>query len=212
MKASKEKEAIVKNYKTSLIINSNYLQKKYLKVMFGNKGVNFDYKIDEVNVANNWNPDTFDPKEMGGFNFSTEDKILRWLVRGDTIYDVIIPKDAEVIDCPSESAPHGVFRSNKIILTNPKPMTDELAMKFYLKSDLPEKSYYKSLAGCAIRGYKNTCLKIIDDRVNKDNIDLVLSEIDDFVNPYSSVGTAENGLEVYNEVMSILNNIKLSQN
>ena len=181
---------------------------KYLKVMFDNKGVNFEYKINEVNVADTWNPNTFDPKEMGGFNFSTEDKILRWLVRGDTIYDVEIPDDAEIIDCPSESAPHGVFRTNKIILTNPRPMTDELAMNFYLKSDLPEKSYYKSLAGVAIRGYRNTSLKIIEDKVNKDNIDLVLSEIDDFVKPYQSNGTAENGNEVYNEVMNILNNIK----
>ena len=64
---------------------------KYLKVMFGNKGVNFEYKINEVNIANNWNPTTYEPKEMGGFNFSTEDKILRWLVRGDTIYDVEVP-------------------------------------------------------------------------------------------------------------------------
>ena len=182
--------------------------KKYLKVMFGNKGVNFEYKIDEVNIANTWNPNTFDPKEMGGFNFSTEDKILRWLVRGDTLYDVMIPDDAEVIDCPSESAPHGVFRSNKIILTNPRVMTDELAMEFYLKSDLPEKSYYKSLAGVAIRGYRNTSLKIIEDKVNKDNIDLVLSEIDDFVKPYQSSGTSENGYEVYNEVMKKLNDIK----
>ena len=181
---------------------------KYLKVMFGNKGVNFDYKIDCVNVANNWNLNSFDPKEMCGFNFSTEDKILRWLVRGDTLYDVIVPDDATVIDCPSESAPHGVFRSNKIILTNPRVMTDELAMNFYLKSDLPEKSYYKSLAGCAIRGYRNTCLKIIEDRVNKDNIDLVLSEINDFVSPYNSSGTATNGYDVYNEVMEILNSIK----
>jgi len=181
---------------------------KYLKVMFDNKGVNFEYKIDEVNIAEIWNPNASDPKDFGGFNFSTEDKILRWLVRGDTIYDVVIPEDAEIIDCPSESAPHGVFRSNKIILTNPRPMTDELAMNFYLKSDLPEKSYYKSLAGVAIRGYRNTALKIIDDKVNKSNIDLVLSEIDDFVKPYQSSGTAENGNEVYNEVMNILNNIK----
>lgn len=48
---------------------------------------------------------------MGGFNFSTESKILRWLVRGDTIYDVELPEDAEVVDCPSNSASHGVFRS-----------------------------------------------------------------------------------------------------
>lgn len=181
---------------------------KYLKVMFDNKGVNFEYKINEINIADTWNPNASDPKDFGGFNFSTEDKILRWLVRGDTIYDVEIPDDAEIIDCPSESAPHGVFRSNKIILTNPRPMTDELAMNFYLKSDLPEKSYYKSLAGVAIRGYRNTSLKIIEDKVNKDNIDLVLSEIDDFVKPYQSNGTAENENKVYNEVMNILNNIK----
>ncbi len=181
---------------------------KYLKVMFGNKGVNFEYKINEINIANIWNPNSFEPKEMGGFNFSTEDKILRWLVRGDTIYDVIIPDDAEIIDCPSESAPHGVFRSNKIILANPRPMTDELAMNFYLKSELPEKSYYKSLAGVAIRGYRNTSLKIIEDKVNKDNIDFVLSEIENFVKPYQSSRTTKNSNEVYNEVMNILNNIK----
>ena len=114
----------------------------------------------------------------------------------------------QTIFYPSESAPHGVFRSNKIILTNPRLVTDEMAMDFYLKSNLPEKSYYKSLAGVAIRGYRNTSLKIIEDRINKDNIDLVLSEIDDFVKPYQSSGTTSNGLEVYNEVMDILNRIK----
>ena len=88
-------------------------------------------------------------------------------------------------------------------------MTDELAMHFYLKSNLPEKSYYKSLAGVAIRGYRNTALKIIEDKVNKDNIDLVLSEIDDLVKPYQSSGIAENGNKVYNEVMNILNSIKI---
>ena len=165
---------------------------KYIKVMFGNRGVNYEYKIDEVNIADKWNPNNNDPKEMGGFNFSTEDKILRWLVRGDTLYDVIIPDDAEVIDCPSPSAPHGVFRSNKIILTNPRQMTDEMAMDFYLKSDLPEKSYYKSLA--------------IEDKVNKDNIDLVLSEIEDFIKPFKS--DFDSTYDVFNEVMKKLEDIK----
>lgn len=72
--------------------------KKYVKVMFGstsgaNKNIN--YKIDEVNIADIWNPGTFDQKQMGGFNFSTYDKILRCLIRGDTIYDVEIPDDAD---------------------------------------------------------------------------------------------------------------------
>ena len=94
--------------------------KRYVKVMFGNKsGANgFEYKIGEVNVTEYWNPNELDAKNMGGFNFSTEDKIIRWLVRGDTIYDVIIPEGSEVIDCPSESTPHGVFRTNRIIIVN----------------------------------------------------------------------------------------------
>ena len=184
---------------------------KYLKVMFGvtsGANSNIKYKLEEVNIADKWNPNETDPSKMGGFNFSTEDKILRWLVRGDTIYDVDIPDDAEIVNCPSESAPNGVFRSNKIILTNPRKMTDDIAMNLYLKSNLPEKSYYKSLIGCAIRGYRNTCLQIIKDKISKENIDLVLGEAEDFVKPYQSTGTASNGNEVYEEIMKYLNEIK----
>ncbi len=184
---------------------------KYLKVMFqtsSSAAKDVTYKIDEVNVTKNWNPHSKNPKEMGGFNFSTEDKILRWLIRGDTLYDVEIPSDATVIDCPSESAPHGVFRSNKIILHNPRIITDEMALDLYKKSTLPEKSYYKSLAGCAIRGYKKTCLEIIKDKVNKDNIDLVLSEINDFVSPYQNDGTDKDKIKIYEEIIKILKEIK----
>lgn len=81
-------------------------------------------------------------------------------------------------------------------------------MDLYKKSQLPEISYYKSLAGCAIRGYRNTCLEIIKDKVNKNNIDLVLSEIDDFVSPYKNDGTSKEKLQVFDEVMDILEDIK----
>lgn len=185
------------------------MNKKYLKVMYGNiSGANneLEYKIDEVNVAPFWNPTSNDPKEMGGFNFSTEDKILRWLVRGDTIYDVVIPDDTEIINCESISTPNGVFRSNKIIITNPQKITDEIAMELYLKSNIPEKSYYKSLAGLAIRGHMNTCKKLINDRINKDNIDEVLEEINDFVRPEEVTGGGN--IEVYNKVIDILKKIK----
>ena len=158
------------------------MNNKYVKVMFGNKsGVNgFEYKIGKVNVAEYWNPNDLDAKNMGGFNFSTEDKIIRWLVRGDTIYDVIIPEDSEVVDCPSESAPHGVFRTNKIIIVNPKPVTDEMAMELYKKSDLPEKSYFKAMAGCCVRGHIHTAKQIFRDKINENNIDLAISEFEDF--------------------------------
>ena len=84
-------------------------------------------------------------------------------------------------------------------------MTDELAMNLYLKSGLPEKSYYKSLAGCMVRGYRNICLQIIKDKVNKGNIDLVLSEINDFTKPYKQENNTNN---LFNEIMNLLNNVK----
>lgn len=180
-------------YKYSYEINNDMVilmptssNTKYVKVMFGNKSgaiSELEYKIDEVNIASMWNPMEIDPKKMGGFNFSTEDKILRWLVRGDTIYDVEIPEDAEVVDCIGLSAPHGVFRSNKIILKNPRHVTDDMAMEFYLKSNLPEKSYFKAMVGCAVRGHLRTAKRILNDKINPNNIDVAISEFLDFCRP-----------------------------
>ena len=179
---------------------------KFVKVMFGKVSgadSNLEYKLDQINIANTWNPKASNPREMGGFNISTENKILRWLVRGDTIYDVEVPKDAEVIIVDSDK---GIYKTNKMIIKNPRKITDEMAYNLYLKSNLLETSYYKSLAGCAIRGYRDTCLKIIVDKVNKDNIDLVLSEWNDFHNPGHCT---ENGnKEVDNEIYEYLNEIK----
>ena len=65
----------------------------YVRVMDGLKSnaSGEEFKLDEVITANVWNPTETEPEKMGGFNFSTEDKILRYIFRGDTIYDVIIP-------------------------------------------------------------------------------------------------------------------------
>lgn len=155
---------------------------KYLKVMFGTKGANYEYKIDEVNVANVWNPKAKSGKDFGGFNFSTEEKILRWLHRGNTLYDVILPEDTEVIDCVESATPHGVFRSNKIIITNPRKVTDEMALYFYEKSTIPEIAYYKALGAVSLMNYKKTALQIFSDKINEKNIDKVLEEWNDFMN------------------------------
>lgn len=182
---------------------------KYVKVMFGNVSSaddSLEYKIDEVNVADNFNPLAKDAKEMGGFNFSTQDKVLRWLVRGDTIYDVSFPDDANIIGVTSKASPNGVYRTDKIIVSNPREITDDLALYFYEKSNLPLESYYKSLAGLMIRGHYNTCLRLIRDKVNKENIDDVLNEINNFYVPTSDDKKAN--LKVYSDVLEILNEIK----
>ena len=181
---------------------------KYVKVMFGNvssSDENLHYKIDEVNVSDNFNPDAKDAKEMGGFNFSTLDKILRWLVRGDTLYDVSFPDDAEIIGIDSKAAPNGVLRTNKIIISNPRIIDDDLALYLYEKSNLPEESYYKSLAGLMIRGCYNTSLRLIRDRINKNNIKNVLEEIKSFCSFGSDDGRAN--MDVYNSILDILKEI-----
>lgn len=183
----------------------------FVKVMFGTKSgaSGFEYKIDEINEATIWNPESSNPKDMGGFNYSIHTKVLRWLVRGDTIYDVIIPDGAEVIEVESKSAPGGVFRTNKIIVSNPRKVTDEFAEYLYEISDLPEVSYYKAMAGCAVRGYINTALKILKDKVNKENIDLVLSEVEDFLRPegkdFSITLLGENTRLIYDKLLEIKN-------
>ena len=113
---------------------------KYVRVMDGLKSNagGFEYKLDEVNITENWNPTAEKGRDFGGFNYTTEDCILRWLHRGDTIYDVEIPDDAEKIKIDGATT---IFRTNKIIIHNPKKIDDELALHFYKISNIPEKSY-----------------------------------------------------------------------
>ena len=217
----KELREMIKNGKVfewfSSFLNDYYKVNgnKYLKVMFGNKSSanGFEYKIDEVNIADNWKPNKEKPKDIGGFNVSTDDKILRWLVRGDTIYDVTFPEDSEIIECENESAPHGVFLANKIILKNPKQVTDEMAMELYRKSNLPEKSYFKAMAGCCVRGHINTAKQIFKDKINKNNIDIAISEFEDFCKPKDGWKSMEKDFSKWNgdyatEIYEMLKDMK----
>lgn len=154
---------------------------KFVKVMFGTtSGANrdFEYKINEVNAANNWNPTAEKGRDFGGYNYCDEDSIIRWLHRGDTIYDVEIPEDAENVKIDGATT---LYRTNKIIIKNPRKIDDELALHFYKISKIPEKSYYKALGVVSIMNYKKTAYAILKDKVNKNNIDEVLEEWNDFI-------------------------------
>ena len=174
---------------------------KYVRVMDGLKSNagGFEYKIDEINIAEKWNPNTLEPEQMGGFNFGTEDKILRWLHRGDTIYDVIIPEDAEVILCDEEK---GIYRSNKIIVTNPRPITDEIVLNLYKINTLSNKVIAQCLVTLLWKSRQEISKYIIKDRINLENIDEILTEFIRYAgedNLYSQTGK---------EIYEILTEIK----
>lgn len=186
---------------------------KYVRVMDGLKSnaSGKEFKLNEVVIADKWDPSELDPALMGGFNFSTEEKLLRWIHRGDTIYDVQIPKDAEVIDCPSSNCPHGVFRTNKIILTNPRKITEDIILDLYNKSDLPEKTYYQCIIVMLYRNYINIAKKIIADKVNKNNIDECISEFERMItdkhdgkeHKFEYDNLWDEAKEIYNLLLSI---------
>lgn len=118
-----------------------------------------------------------DRNKIGGFYISTYEYVFRWLIRGDTLCEVKIPEDSKIYETVSEN---GIFVSEKIILTNPQKIDDNLAMKLYLNSTLPEVSYFKAMTACAIMGYVNTTLKVCEDKVNKDNVDTAIAEFENF--------------------------------
>ena len=153
---------------------------KFVRVMDGTKSNEggFDYKIDEINISSDWNPNETDREKVGGFNFSTEDKILRWLHRGDTIYDVIIPEDAEVVELDEEK---GIWRTNKIIVTNPREITDEIVMEIYKETTLSNKILAQCLQTLLWKNRMHISKYIINDRVNKSNVDEFISEFENHI-------------------------------
>ena len=116
-------------------------------------------------------------KDMGGFCISTYNYIFRWLIRGDTLCEVIIPETEKIYKTVSEN---GIYIAEKIILTNPKRIDDNFATELYFNSNLPEVSYFKAMTACAICGYINTAIKVCEDKVNKTNIDIAIKELEDF--------------------------------
>ncbi len=180
------------------------MEKKYVRVMDGLKSNagGFEYKLNKINIANVWNQNTYNPKEMGGFNFSTTDKILRWLHRGDTIYDVIIPDDADVILCDEDK---GVYRSNKIVVSNPRRITDEMVMEFYKINTLPSKVIYQCLVTLLYKNRINIAKYIINDYITTENIKDAIEEFENYVTnedfEYSKLSNDEK--EIYNILKSI---------
>ncbi len=180
---------------------------KFVKVMYGTTSgakSDFNYKLNEINIANNWNPKANNGKDFGGFNYCSEECILRWLHRGDTIYDVEIPDDAENIRLDGATT---IYRTNKIIISNPRKVDDELALHFYKISKIPEKSYYKALGVVSIMNYKKTAYAIFKDKVNKNNIDEVLEEWNDFIS-HGNKNDRKNINELVREIENYLYEVK----
>ena len=164
---------------------------------------NQKFEIGKVITCDTWEPNNSDWDKRGGFNFTNEECALRWMSRGDTLYEVEIPKDAEVINVKNDKTPGGIIVANKIILKNPIPISEELLLYFYNKSKLPLSTYFECIGLLSSRGFYNIALMIIKDKVNMNNIDLALDKFNSSIKPWHKVN-----YDCYNKVKIILEEIK----
>ena len=112
------------------------------------------FTMNEVVIADKAiNIDAIEKEDMGGFNVANYESVFRWLIRGDTLCDVIIPEDTKIYETVSFTTPHGTFRADKIILTNPRVIDDKFAMELYNMSNMPWKSYIQILAYLATENF-----------------------------------------------------------
>lgn len=142
--------------------------------------------------------------KVGGFCISTYDFVFRWLIRGDTLCEVIIPEDTKIYKSVSNN---GIYKSDKMILRNPRKIDDDFAYELYKASNLPEKSYFRAMAACAICGYEKTAIKVFEDKVTKENINIAINEFEEFCKRREEENLAENVFEL-KTVKNIKNKLK----
>ena len=179
---------------------------KYLKWVFGTNVANKEneeFKINEEITAERWDPTTKDWTLKGGFNFTNEKCALRWMARGDTLYEVEIPSDGEIYEIENNKTPGGIIIANKIILKNPISISSELLNHFYEVSNLPLKTYFECVGLLASRGYYDLALRIIKDKVTMENIDIAIETFNDSIKPWHKVD-----YDCYNKVKEVLEEIQ----
>ena len=102
----------------------------------------------------------------------------------------------------------GVWRSNKIIVTNPRKITDELVIELYKKTTLSNKVIAQCLQTLLWKNRLEISKFIINDRVNKENVNEFIIEFENYTKKsekfnYNELGN--NSKIIYD----MLKNIKL---
>lgn len=173
---------------------------KYFKWAFQDEvGIDKKFEENKVSVCDKWDPNNPDWDKRGGFNFTNEECALRWMSRGDTLYEVEIPEDGEVLVVRNDKTPGGIIVANKIILKNPISISSELLMDFYDKSKLPLSTYFECVGLLAARGFYDVAVTIINDKVDENNFDLALDEFNNSIKPWHKVD-----FDCYDKVKSVL--------
>ncbi len=190
-----------------LIVRKAENEGNYVKAIKMKKGYEDgrSFPLNEIIVADKKiNLRAEDKDELGGINVSNYENVIRWIIRGDTLCDVTIPDDGNIYETVHTATNHGTFRADKIILSNPRIIDDELALDLYKRSNLPWKSYIQILSYISTLDFRKTCDMIVKDRINKDNAQEAIEIFDNYLERRSNPMP-----ELYVEILERLNKMKM---
>ena len=107
------------------------------------------------------------------------------------------------VKVPGNFTPDGLFRTNKLILTNPQKLTQEVVLDLYNKMNLPDRTIPDVLALLAIRGFTKAADRLIEEKINNENMDEFINNYIEFENDIH-----DNNYGLYNEYKDKLLELK----
>ena len=166
---------VITEYNVLRPFNIYVLKKELVKIMYDDQSVN-------MNIEEDFPSEKLKGNKFDGTEFTTIDKAVRWLMYGDTLYGIELPRWSVVKDCYAKDTNHGFLKTDSIMIKDGVKITDRIAMNLYKQSVLHEKAYYRTLAAAAIMGYKSTARLILKERINEDNVEAAIKEYVAYVN------------------------------
>lgn len=146
--------------------------KKYFKLMYdtisygGRKP--YEYEINKLTVHDDFDENS--EHHFGGFFVAEKPIILRFLTWGTTLYEVVVPSDAKVIEIANPTLKTGIYKVDKMTLTNPIKLNDDLVLKLFQETKVPDIVWFEICSLCALHGFEKSATEIIKLYVNEGNI------------------------------------------
>lgn len=145
--------------------------KKYYKMLYGKTSYGseraYEHKINELVCHNNFDGDPL--HNFGGFFVADKSVILRFLTWGTTLYEVLVPDNAQIVEMSGGAVASGVYKVDKMILCNPIQLDDSMVLELIQNSCLSDSAWFETASLCALHGFRESALCIINSYVNKEN-------------------------------------------
>lgn len=204
-KSISQKFDVITEYNVQRPFYIYVLNKDLVRIMFDNNEVRNDVEegFESEKLAKG--------EKFDGTEFTTIDKAVRWLLYGDTIYHISLPRWSVVEELHAKDTNHGLLKTESIIVKDGVKITDKIAMNLYKRSVLYEKAYFRTLAAVSIMGYKSTARLILKERINEDNIEEAIKEYVEYVNIEDDNNYTKENIEFYKHILRELEKIKANK-